>query len=235
MKGQSEKSSANSKAINSVSNSEAKSVERGSILERALTGLLASVNQIAKVDFPVWHSELVTEDDDVTFLTHVRRFKLNADLFGWNDRIMAINFIFTLRGDIREYIDTLDDTERNSFEKLIKNLKKIYSSNKNINGKIIDLKNVIWDPETMSIRELAALIKSKMKLIGIDIENKDNELWLNDAFMMAVRDGDPVFAGWVELNKPQECSFSEFQDFMTNRYEIFKRQSTETDSSDLIE
>ena len=235
MKGQSEKNSANSKAINSVSNSEAKSVERGSILERALTGLLASVNQIAKVDFPVWHSELVTEDDDVTFLTHVRRFKLNADLFGWNDRIMAINFIFTLRGDIREYIDTLDDTERNSFEKLIKNLKKIYSSNKNINGKIIDLKNVSWDPETMSIRELAALIKSKMKLIGIDIENKDNELWLNDAFMMAVRDGDPVFAGWVELNKPQECSFSEFQDFMTNRYEIFKRQSTETDSSDLIE
>ena len=92
-----------------------------------------------------------------------------------------------------------------------------------------------WDPETMSIRELAALIKSKMKLIGIDIENKDNELWLNDAFMMAVRDADPFFAGWVELNKPQECSFLELQDFMTNRYEIFKRQSTEADPSDPIE
>lgn len=217
------------KELNFDSKSKSKMIKRVGVLEKVLTGLVSTVNNMAKVDFPVWHSELVTEDDDVTFLTHVRRFKLNAELFGWNDRVMALNFIFTLRGDIREYIDTLEDSTRLSFKELTKDLKQIYTTNKNIKGKMLELRNICWDPETMSINEVAALVKSKMKLLGVNLDQSDNELWLKDAFMTAVREGDPVFAGWVELNKPDDCSFSQLQDFMNSKLETFRIESTSTE------
>ena len=203
-------------------------------LEKLFSGLTTAMSKSGETAIPVWNSEWVENDSQISFKAHLKSFSTYAELYDWDDRTKAVRLTLTLRGRIRQFIDSLEDSIRLSYDKLVKELKDAYHSEKNQNAKMSEFRQIRWNPEKQSIPQLAALVRTKMKLLGAKVDDDDNEIWIVDRFMHAIREGDSGFASWVELNKPDNCTFKELENFCANKYSVFKHEREVTDESELV-
>ena len=213
--------------INDLDDTITKSAEGDRKLNDLVASLQSALLRVGEPHLPVWSSEWFDEKTSTTFKNHVKAFENYATLLQWDSEMKALKLQMTLRGGIREYIDTLSTDVKKDYDKLKSELMQVYHEEKDPSTKIQDWNLIVWTPnppESMSLQCLGAIILTKFKSFAEKSETDElSEIMLKRRFLEAISEGDAKFASFIKLNLPAEkSSYKDLIAFCAKKYEIYK-------------
>ena len=204
--------------------------------------LQTSMTRFTEPNMPVWSSEWTDSENQTSFKAHAKAFESHARMLQWDQNMKALKFQMTLRGKIRQHIDTLDEETATNYDLLKKELMSVYHETKDPHTKIHEWNAIVWRPKSMKLQRLGALLLTGYKAFM----NKENgsekttttstvsELMLKDRFLKAVREGHPKFAKFIELNRPQNQTYKELVSFCANKFQVYKHEIDIEEEDDVV-
>ena len=206
-----------------------------------VTGFQAALMRSWEPNLPVWSSEWADSENQTSFKAHAKAFESYAKMLQWDKNMKALKFQMTLRGKIRQHIDTLDEETASDYDLLKKELMAVYHETKDPHTKIHEWNAIVWRPKSMKLQRLGALLLTGYKAFmtdkGSNASKKpstESELMLKDRFLKAVREGHPKFAQFIELNRPQGQTYKELVSFCANKFQVYRHEMDVEEEDDVV-
>ena len=200
-----------------------------------VTSIQAAMMRVGEPNLPIWSSEWTDSDNQMSFKAHTRAFENYARMLQWDSNMKALKFQMTLRGKIRQHIDTLNEETSTNYDLLKKELMAVYHETKDPHTKIHEWNAIVWRPKSMKLQRLGALLLTGYKAFVKNGEATScGELMLKDRFLKAIREGHPKFAQFIELNRPQNQSYKDLVTYCANKFQVYKHEVDIEDEDDVV-
>ena len=211
------------------------SAEGDKKLHDIVTSIQAAMMRIGEPNLPIWSSEWTDSDNQMSFKAHAKAFENYARMLQWDSNMKALKFQMTLRGKIRQHIDTLNETTSTNYDLLKKELMAVYHETKDPHTKIHEWNAIVWRPKSMKLQRLGALLLTGYKAFVKNGESTScGELMLKDRFLKAIREGHPKFAQFIELNRPHDQAYKDLVTYCANKYQVYKHEVDIEEEDDVV-
>ena len=169
---------------------------------------------------PSWDSS--SSKHGVSIKSHIKLFENLAKRMGWSDDEKALELLLTLKGQSRKYVESLSTEVTQNFGKLKEDLIKTYTRRKPEAQRLREWNASRWDTGKQTLTEFAAMLTAKLKKLNEDdIDHPDTDLFLKNRFIEAIKDENPEFGRYLDLNRPEKSDFQELVTFCQSKYDIF--------------
>ena len=206
------------------------------------TDLLSNLTNILKRTgasnrtLPSWDSS--QQKSAVTIKSHIKLFENLAQRMGWSEDEKALELLLTLKGQARKYAESLDSDITSDYKKLKDDLIKTFTRRKPEAQRLREWNACRWDVKKQTLTEFAAMLMSKLKKLNDDdVGNPDSDLFLKNRFLEAIKDENPEFGRYLDLNRPEKQEFQELVTFCQSKYDVFcsvEAEDEERKSSDIF-
>ena len=177
---------------------------------------------------PSWDSS--SQKSAVSIKSHIKLFESLAERMGWTNDEKALELILTLKGHARRYVESLEHDVTRDFDKLKKDLIQTFTRRKPEAQRLREWNACRWDTRSQTLTEFAAMLMSKLKkLSDDDVKSPDTELFLKNRFLEAIKDENPEFGRYLDLNRPERQEFKDLVTFCQNKYDVFCNVEQEED------
>ena len=199
-----------------------------------MTDILQNLSNILKRTsashraIPSWDSS--SQKSAVSIKSHIKLFESLAERMGWTEEEKALELILTLKGHARKYVESLENDITRDFEKLKQDLIQTFTRRKPEAQRLREWNACRWDFKSQTLTEFAAMLMSKLKKLNDDdVKTPDTELFLKNRFLEAIKDENPEFGRYLDLNRPEKQSFKDMVTFCQNKYDVFCAVEQEDD------
>ena len=193
------------------------------------TNMTAILNNLAAIlkktntshrAIPSWDSS--SQKSAVSINSHIKLFENLAERMGWTEDEKALELILTLKGHARRYVESLGNETTRNFDKLKNDLLETFTRRKPEAQRLREWNACRWDTKSQTLTEFAAMLMSKLKKLNDDeVKTPDTELFLKNRFMEAIKDENPEFGRYLDLNRPENQDFKKLVTFCQNKYDVF--------------
>ena len=207
-----------------------------------LKDLLSNLSTILKRttasnrSIPSWDSS--STKHGVSIKSHIKLFENLADRMDWNEDEKALELLLTFKGQSRKYVESLSSDITKDFKKLKEDLIKTYTRSKPEAQRLREWNSARWDTKKQTLTEFAAMLMAKLKKLNEDeLGNPDTDLFLKNRFIEAIKDENPEFGRYLDLNRPEKPSFQELVKFCQSKYDVFcavEREDEERKESEIF-
>ena len=185
---------------------------------------------------PCWDSS--STKNGVSIKSHIKLFENLAQRMGWSDDEKALELLLTFKGQSRKYVESLSSETTQNFGKLKEDLIKTYTRRKPEAQRLREWNAARWDTKKQTLTEFAAMLMAKLKKLNEDeLENPDTDLFLKNRFVEAIKDENPEFGRYIDLNRPEKSTFQELVTFCQSKYDVFcavEREDEERKESEIF-
>ena len=198
-----------------------------------MTNLVESMKKISFTQRPnlKWSNE-----SGLSLKTHLDFMRTLKDRNSWDDCTAAWELCLSISGSAQKFIQSLDDTDKNSFDELCKRLKEIYVIEKDDNIRLREFADFTWDGK-MSVKELAAILVSKLRKLQTRSASSTGSavdcVLLRHQFLNAIKFKNVKFANFLDRHAPDNtkdndmASFNKLIDWAAKIYPTFKATDEE--------
>ena len=166
-----------------------------------------------------------------TIRSHIKVIEKMADRYQWSEKTKADELILSLRGQARKIAEALPAKVTDSYAEIKKQLIEAFSKDKPAAIQMRQWSMYSWQSDKQTIIEFATLLKAKLNKIARNTgqDPVSSELFLKNRLMEAIKDENPKFSKFIELNRDERVhnSYEKLYKFIQEKWDIYKTEEEE--------